>query len=69
VDTERPILTPNAYQEICLMKRRIEFLETCSTMEVYENPELAMHLRERYADVDIDAKAFAEKLASVPNNE
>jgi hypothetical protein len=33
---------------------------------IFGNSELAMHLRERYADVDIDAKAFAEKLANIP---
>lgn len=65
MDNERTILPPQAYQEICLMKRRIEFLETCFTMEVFENPDLAMHLKEMYADVDTDLETFCAKLASI----
>jgi hypothetical protein len=65
MDIEKTILPPEAYQEICLMKRRIEFLETCFTMEFVENPDLAMHLKEMYSDVDTDLETFCAKLARI----
>ena len=65
MDIERTILPPQAFQEVCLLKRRVEFLEAFFTMECVENPDLAMHLKEMYADVDMDGKTFSEKLAAI----
>ena len=61
----KPTLPAKAYQEICLMKRRIEFLEKFFTEDCLETPALAMHLKEMYADVDMDLKTFSEKLAQI----
>ena len=65
MDIERTILPPAAYQEVCLMKRRIEFLESCFTLECIDDPSLMMHLKEMYGDVDMDLKTFSEKLANI----
>jgi hypothetical protein len=68
MDIEKTILPPEAFQEVCLMKRRIEFLESSFTMECLENPDLMMHLKEMYLDVDTDLHTFCEKLASIQND-
>jgi len=68
MDNERTILPPEAYKEVCLMKRRIEFLEASFTLECLDDPSLLMHLKEMYADVDTDLKTFSEKLASIQNS-
>ncbi len=65
MDIERTILSPEAHQEVCLMKRRIEFLETCFTLECIEDSELTMTIKSLYADVDTDLKTFCEKLADI----
>jgi hypothetical protein len=65
MDIEKIVLPSEAFQEVTLMKRRIEYLESIHTLECAYEPSLLRQLKEMYADVDIDLKTFSKKLADI----
>jgi hypothetical protein len=65
MDIEKIVLPPQAFEEVNLMRRRIEYLESINTIEVFNEPALARQLKNIYSDVDIDLATFSAKLAKI----
>jgi hypothetical protein len=59
-------LPAQVWQEVSLMRRRIEFLEQLYSLDCFEKPDdWIPHLREIYSDVATDTRTFSERLAEI----
>jgi hypothetical protein len=55
-------MTPDAWKEYCILKRRMEWLETSHAYGYRKSPTLLDELKTRYSDVSVDREEFSRLL-------
>lgn len=55
-------MTPEAWKEYCILKRRMEWLETNHSYGYRKSPSLLNELKTRYSDASVDIEEFSRLL-------